>query len=237
MLVFIHRMWASIQGGSARMTPGQAVGYLFIPFFNIYWIFQVFRGFARDFNSMLYRCDTNPEPLPEGIFLAFSIITLTVWIPALGQITSIIGQILLLLIVSRVCDRVNTLGTASSDAGQPAQTGALPATAGNGEDYHRGKATPPAAVAARYPTTRSSVTQKSPEAGKTRRGLRPALIGVTGQYANKIFYLGYSQVTIGRDPKKAHLVYSDSNEEISRKHCSVRFDEGSGKFVLEDYSD
>ena len=233
-LVFIHRMWASIQGGPARMTPGQAVGYLFIPFFNIYWIFQVFWGFARDYNTMLDRRDMNAAPLPEGIFLAVPIITLTVWIPGLGPITGIVGSVLLLLIVARVCERVNALGTAADDADLPVQED-LPAAAGYGEVSHREEAVPPVSAAS-YPPTRSPVTKQSLEAGKIGWGLRPALVGVTGQYANKVFDLGHSRVIIGRDPKMAHLVYSSNNEGISRKHCSVRFDEGTGKFVLEDYS-
>lgn len=224
-LVFIHGMWASIQGGPARMTPGQAVGYLFIPFFNIYWVFQVFRGFAQDYNSMLYRRGLNLEPLPEGIFLAFPIITLTLWIPGLGQLTSIVGLVLLLLIVARVCDGINTLGAMAGDAARPVR------------DVGLGKKIPLPSEAI-YPVTQSPELTRALEAGKTSRSLhhRPALVGITGQYANKIFDLGYSQLTIGRDPRMAHLIYSSNNEEISRKHCSVRFDENSGKFVLEDYS-
>lgn len=233
-MVFIHRMWASIQGSPARMTPGQAVGYLFIPLFNIYWIFQVFWGFARDYNSMLYRRGMDAEPLSEGIFLAFPIITLTVWIPGLGPVASIIGSVLLLLIVARVCDRVNALGTAADSADLPVQE-YLPAAAGYGETYRQEEAAPPVSAAS-YPPTRSPVTKQSLKVEKIGWGLRPALVGVTGQYANKVFDLGHSQVVIGRDPKMAHLVYSSDNEGISRKHCSVRFDKGSGKFVLEDYS-
>ncbi|HUV53539.1 MAG TPA: hypothetical protein VMW64_10785, partial [Dehalococcoidia bacterium] len=38
--VFIHKAWASIQDGHARTGPCKALGFLFIPFFNFYWIFQ-----------------------------------------------------------------------------------------------------------------------------------------------------------------------------------------------------
>ena len=34
------------------ISPGKAVGFLFIPFFNYYWIFVVFRGFAVEFNKL-----------------------------------------------------------------------------------------------------------------------------------------------------------------------------------------
>ena len=34
--IFIYRMWASIQDGQTRPTPGLAVGLLFVPLFNFY---------------------------------------------------------------------------------------------------------------------------------------------------------------------------------------------------------
>ncbi len=43
-------------------------------------------------------------------------------------------------------------------------------------------------------------------------------------------------MVIGRDPRLAQLVYLHSDDDISRKHCGVYFDEKSRKFVLEDYS-
>ena len=47
----IWRMWSAIQDGHARTTPGKAIGFLFIPFFNVYWIFQVWGGFPADYNK------------------------------------------------------------------------------------------------------------------------------------------------------------------------------------------
>jgi hypothetical protein len=35
LFMFIYRMWASIEDGQARMTPGKAVGFCFIPLFNL----------------------------------------------------------------------------------------------------------------------------------------------------------------------------------------------------------
>lgn len=45
--VLTYRMWAAIQDGHARTTPGKAVGYQFIPFYNLYWVFQAYWGFAK----------------------------------------------------------------------------------------------------------------------------------------------------------------------------------------------
>ena len=49
--VALYRCWAVLQGSTARTSPGKAVGYMFIPFYNIYWIFIAYRGLAEDANS------------------------------------------------------------------------------------------------------------------------------------------------------------------------------------------
>ena len=36
--LILHRGWKSVQDGGAATTPGKAVGYCFIPFFNLYWL-------------------------------------------------------------------------------------------------------------------------------------------------------------------------------------------------------
>lgn len=51
--VLIYKIWAAIQGPTARTTPGKAVGFLFIPFFNFYWIFQAFWGWTKDYNALV----------------------------------------------------------------------------------------------------------------------------------------------------------------------------------------
>ncbi len=50
-LVCLGRCWSIIQGISARTTPGKAVGFLFIPVFNIYWAFVAYVGLAADVNK------------------------------------------------------------------------------------------------------------------------------------------------------------------------------------------
>src|SRR5262249_1193601 len=48
--ILIYKAWDLIQDGRPQTTPGKAVGFLFIPFFNLYWIFIAFRGLAEDLN-------------------------------------------------------------------------------------------------------------------------------------------------------------------------------------------
>lgn len=75
-LVLWYKAWSSIQDGYARTTPGKAIGLLFIPFFNIYWVFQAIWGFAKDFNKYTERHSIVARRLPEGLFLAYVIVVL-----------------------------------------------------------------------------------------------------------------------------------------------------------------
>lgn len=52
-LISLYRCWSILKGPTARTTPGKAVGFLFIPFFNLYWMFVVVGGLAKDANAFL----------------------------------------------------------------------------------------------------------------------------------------------------------------------------------------
>src|SRR5258708_7375642 len=82
-LVFIYKIWGAIADEYARTTPGKAVGLLFIPFFGIYWIFQVLWGFSKDCNAYIDRHSINAAKLPEGMFLACAILQAASFIPYL----------------------------------------------------------------------------------------------------------------------------------------------------------
>ena len=43
-----YKCWQSLPAEFARLTPGKAVGFLFIPFFWFYWAFPSFSGLAQD---------------------------------------------------------------------------------------------------------------------------------------------------------------------------------------------
>lgn len=56
------------------MTPGKSVGYQFIPGYGLYWMFQVYPGFATDFNkhakSVSESAGTLAPRLSRGLMLA-----------------------------------------------------------------------------------------------------------------------------------------------------------------------
>ena len=76
--IYINRAWSHIQElGTARTTPGKAVGFLFIPFFNIYWYFVCFFGWAEDYNQYIREMGADHiKPVSSGFILAHCILNL-----------------------------------------------------------------------------------------------------------------------------------------------------------------
>lgn len=128
MLVLYHRMWGSIQDGHARTTPGKAVGMLFVPFYNVYWAFQVVWGFSKDYNAYIERHGTEAAPLPERLFLANVVMSFLTWIPVVGYFILLANYLITLVIVWKICDAVNAIGTIEAPAPAPQET-ALPQVA------------------------------------------------------------------------------------------------------------
>jgi hypothetical protein len=55
LLVLLARCWGTIQDGVTGISTGKAIGFLFIPFFNFYWVFQAFHGLSREMNRFVDR--------------------------------------------------------------------------------------------------------------------------------------------------------------------------------------
>ena len=74
-MLHLYRAWFFLQPEGARATPGQVVGFLFIPFFNIYWYFIAYKGLADDWNRIMntYEDLKDAPRFDSGIFLAFPI--------------------------------------------------------------------------------------------------------------------------------------------------------------------
>ena len=115
MMVLWYKSWAAIQDGHARTTPGKAIGFLFIPIFDIYWLFQAVWGLAKDFNAYLQRNSSPTARLPEGLFLAYCILCFTTWIPILGLVFLVVNYVIALMTVSALCDGINAI------AGKPTE--------------------------------------------------------------------------------------------------------------------
>lgn len=94
--VLLYKCWKSIQDGNARTTPGKAVGLLFVPLFNLYWVFNVIPGFATDYNRYIQRHRVETNPLSQNLILASMVV------PGLGLF-------LWWVVIGKLCDAINAI--------------------------------------------------------------------------------------------------------------------------------
>jgi hypothetical protein len=57
--ILLYKYWATLPVGWRRTTPGRAVGFCFIPLFNLYWFYVAFHGLIIDVNR--YRATFAPD--------------------------------------------------------------------------------------------------------------------------------------------------------------------------------
>ena len=98
-MIFIYKMWAAINDGQTKPTPGAALGLLFVPFFSLYWVFVVFPGYATRYNAYLQRHGIQAPQLGQGLFIAAMLLG---WVP-------LVGLVLWAMVLGRVCGAVNAL--------------------------------------------------------------------------------------------------------------------------------
>jgi hypothetical protein len=82
--ILLYRFWSVIQFGTARTSPGKAVGFCFIPFFNFYWFYVAIVGLAKDMNVYCDERNVDGARISEGLALVWFILWLTTLIPFLG---------------------------------------------------------------------------------------------------------------------------------------------------------
>ncbi|MFN4260673.1 MAG: hypothetical protein ACK4RK_15360 [Gemmataceae bacterium] len=89
--VLLYKMWGQVQDGAARTTPGKALGFLFIPFFNFYWAFVVLPGLADELNRCAARRDLDISPASRGLMITYCILCIAAIIPYLGILAAFIN--------------------------------------------------------------------------------------------------------------------------------------------------
>jgi predicted Zn finger-like uncharacterized protein len=67
-----YKMWAAIQDDQASISPAKAVGFLFIPVFNIYWALLMVTGFVENYNAFIRRWSVKTGNLPMSLFLIYA---------------------------------------------------------------------------------------------------------------------------------------------------------------------
>ena len=116
--VFLYRAWHILQPGKARTSPGKAVGFLFIPLFNLYWVFVSYPGWAYDWNR-IRKSHSNLTSMPtvsEGLFLAGPICFFVTSVPLIGLL-GLAYPFIFLIMIARMCKVVNAMADASQGRG------------------------------------------------------------------------------------------------------------------------
>jgi hypothetical protein len=73
---FLYAAWRLVQDGSARTSPGLAVGGMCIPVFSLFWEFVAIRGLAVEFDRYIARHRLNAPRAPTALMTAFLILDL-----------------------------------------------------------------------------------------------------------------------------------------------------------------
>lgn len=101
--IILYRQWWLLQGHGARTTPGKAVGFSFIPFFNFYWWFVAYAGLVKDNNAYMDKAGIQRPKMSYGLALSVCIVGIiesTIGLlPILNIITAIPGMIIGFLFV------------------------------------------------------------------------------------------------------------------------------------------
>jgi len=63
----------------------------------------------------------------------------------------------------------------------------------------------------------------------------PRLCGLGGDFSGLMFRVTGSGLMIGRDPSYCQIVFPVEAGEVSRRHCTLRYEADSGLFFLEDH--
>ena len=100
-----HQLWSAIPEKFRSTTPGKAVGFLFIPFFNFYWVFPSFVGLTTSIEK------ATGKPSAQGLAVANAVLFILAfvigWIPWVGVLFIIARFVVWLIFVRIVVKDVN----------------------------------------------------------------------------------------------------------------------------------
>lgn len=79
-LIWVHKFWSWIPPEQRHtklwkkyISPGMAVGLMFVPYFNIFWMFVVYLGICEVFERLAVAYPTS-KPVPKNLALAMLIV-------------------------------------------------------------------------------------------------------------------------------------------------------------------
>ena len=110
--IILYRLWKFIIAKAYELgitpsipTAGQAVGYLFIPFFNFYWLFKGIGKLPLEINAIANRYDVQ-KLVPDNLGYIIASLSIVGLIPFIGYVTSAINFLILLPLFLKNCVEV-----------------------------------------------------------------------------------------------------------------------------------
>ncbi len=95
----LYRYWRVMQPYTTRTTPGKAVGFLFIPFYNIYWMFVAYHGLAKAIDGYLDSHPDSKAPRPQTQLVLVTVILMAIsFVPYIGSLAGL-GLIVLFYLI------------------------------------------------------------------------------------------------------------------------------------------
>jgi len=107
----LAKMWSAIQDGANTITTGKAIGFLFIPVFNLFWIFKAWGSYPYEYNEFAARNQLEVPMLTSRAFTAFPLLLL---LSSIFLIPSVFVPVTFVVLIARVSDAVNNLVLARS---------------------------------------------------------------------------------------------------------------------------
>lgn len=118
LMVLLYRIWKLVirESRSSGLqpsidSPGKAIGYLYIPLFNFYWVFVAVGKLPGDLNALAAARKVSGT-VPVGLGYAVAILSVVSIVPFVGYVTSFaVSLVLMPLLVVRaldVCGKITT---------------------------------------------------------------------------------------------------------------------------------
>jgi hypothetical protein len=106
-----YQCWKAIPERFRSLTPGRAVGFLFIPFFNFYWAFLTWPKLADDLASWQTSMG-NPRPTQlKGLAMTYAILFVLSFtlglIPVFGILLTIVELIMFIILYGALVKAIN----------------------------------------------------------------------------------------------------------------------------------
>ena len=106
-LIYLYRAWVLLQPRTKHATPGKAVGFLFIPFFNLYWYFVAYWRWSQEWNRLVASDPAHPSAprMSEGLFLTYAILQVAGIVA--GAMAAVPAIVVFFILMKGMCNAIN----------------------------------------------------------------------------------------------------------------------------------